>query len=240
LVSSTKTTLKDLARHTGEVIVAAVAPATQIVAQLAPKPVADIVLVSERAPVELAARAVGYAQITGGQIHSIKDFVDEVLRASHGKPIRSLFIGAHGVAGSQNVGESGGGGSGGGVALHLAGVAGADAAELSRLKGHFAPGAVVTLGGCEVGLGLAGEMLEGELAKLWGVTVQASADEQYPEHGLEGTNIRVARPDPSLSKGYSVATQKDAVEVPGDAAGNVPRGSPLRVASDLIALSRKL
>ncbi len=49
---------------------------------------------------------------------------------------------------------------------------------LARLRGHFLPGAVVELHGCNVGAGPAGANLLRALERFWGVRVRAGAVEQ--------------------------------------------------------------
>lgn len=60
-------------------------------------------------------------------------------------------------------------------------------AVLGRLSGHFAPGAVVELQGCQVGRGHQGRELLRQLADLWRVNVQASIDDQHFDPVLQGS-----------------------------------------------------
>lgn len=202
----------------------------------------DIAVVSEHDIVEEAAQRVGYANIKGGDLRTIGAFTEQVLAVANGRKIRSLFVGAHGDPGRQNVGQyyalfanrpS--------VSLDAYAIAdGRQLSELAPLAGNFTSDAVVTLGGCNVAAGNPGHYLLGMLARTWNVTVQASEDIQYPMQGLEGTHLVVCRPDPKLSVGYACTKQENEVVPPGDGAGALSFGSPLRVVSDLMQLGQAL
>lgn len=64
-------------------------------------------------------------------------------------------------------------------------------ADLERLRGHFAPNAVVELHGCNVALGHHGRELLRQLAELWNVRVRGGAERQFTDSGdlIEGPII---------------------------------------------------
>ncbi len=230
-------TLKNLARHTLDTAVAMAAPGPVRLAEMQKK-TADIAVVSDPDLVERLAQGVGYATIRGGDLSGVPDFTAKVLKQAQGRPIRSLFVGAHGGPGQQNVGQYYKYFSGGNAATIDVDHFDLQLSQLAPLTSHFAKNAVVTMGGCNTAEGPKGQAFLGHLAALWKVTVQGSEDIQGPEQGLEGTNIVVCRANPKLSDGYSCSKQKNEVIPPGDGAGGLQFGSPWRIVSDIIQLGQ--
>lgn len=71
---------------------------------------------------------------------------------------------------------------------------------LAQLRGHFAPGAIVELHGCNVVLGHYGRQLLRQLADLWNVRVRGGAETQWADSAdiIEGPTIE-AYPVPGHS-----------------------------------------
>jgi hypothetical protein len=128
-------------------------------------------------------------------VTSVNDMVTKVLAQSGGRPIRSLYIIGHAAPGDQSVGAGQAVDSTGTKTLVIdpstGQLAGNAEAELARLVGHFAPGAVVTLGGCEVAKGSAGQaLLQRVSTVLGGIPVDGGDRLQRLTPGMEGNVIR--------------------------------------------------
>jgi hypothetical protein len=125
---------------------------------------------------------------------SVNDMVTKVIARAGGRQIRGLTIIGHGAPGFQSVG-AGQGADTGGRSLNIDPATnllrGDGERELSRLSGRFAPGAVITLGGCRVAEGAVGRALLQRISTLLGnVIVEGAEVIQNPLPGMEGTVIR--------------------------------------------------
>jgi hypothetical protein len=148
----------------------------------------------------------GFSWLSGlftiGEIYitSVAGLVDKALaeETKKGKKIDEMFIIGHGAPGWQGVGAGKGetADPNGEKSLEVddatGKLKGAAETQLNRLKGHFAPGAVVTLGGCEVAKGTEGQKLLRAVSKaLGGVPVQGGDVAQHSiSPGSEGNVIR--------------------------------------------------
>ncbi|HVK84098.1 MAG TPA: DUF4347 domain-containing protein [Kofleriaceae bacterium] len=130
-------------------------------------------------------RALTFGEVIGG---SVQEMVDVILERAQARPIRKLTITGHGSPGRQGVQDAEGG-------LHLD-MRAVDRDQLRRLRGHFAPDAIVVLHGCNVGAGPKGEALLLMLSELWGgVSVRAGTAYQRLFGGNEGSTTTVHRDD---------------------------------------------
>jgi hypothetical protein len=128
-------------------------------------------------------------------VTSVNAMVTKVLARCQGKPIRTLEIVGHAAPGSQSVGAGQASDRTGAKVLEIRMATGTllgDAeTQLLRLRGKFAPEAVITLGGCEVAQGPQGKALLQRISTLLGnIAVQGSEHEQNPLPGMEGNVIR--------------------------------------------------
>lgn len=125
-------------------------------------------------------------------VSSVEDMVKKVEKRLGTSRIQNLFIGGHGSPGYQSVGAGSTWDSSGAKSLQvdastgkLKGVA---HGLLRRLAPRFVKGALVTLGGCQVGRD--DKLLKAAAAAL-GVPVQAGKDNQRPLlPGMEGDVVR--------------------------------------------------
>lgn len=147
----------------------------------------------------------GFTWLSGlfsvGEIYitSVTSLVNRALHATKdGKRIDEMFIIGHGSPGWQGVGAGKGeeddpdGRKSLEVDAATDNLKGTAEAQLNRLKGKFAPAAVVTLGGCEVAEGAEGQELLRAVSKaLGGVLVQGGDATQHAiSPGSEGNVIR--------------------------------------------------
>jgi hypothetical protein len=204
-------------------------------------------LVVEDAPGELITSAPFYrlAGIAGADdpiyVKSVPEMVSKLwsramgiynpqLRVPGIGVIDTLFIGGHGSSGDQSVGSGsgsdltgtkclrGGGGTLGGVA----------ASVLPALTPLFSPGAVVTLGGCEVADGVKGRNLLMAVSKaLGGIVVQGATGYQF-------TMLGHLRGDVWRARGGSVQNLGEWASIPGSTA-TPPK--PNLGAADIAAVS---
>jgi hypothetical protein len=127
------------------------------------------------------------------EVTSVSDMVTKVLaRLGSTRGIQNLFIGGHGAPSYQGIGSGTSWDTTGAKSLqldttgHLLGPAGG---WLPRLARKFASGAIVTLGGCQVGKDP--RLLQEVSRVLGGVPVQAGTDDQRPfVPGMEGDVVR--------------------------------------------------
>jgi hypothetical protein len=129
------------------------------------------------------------------RVTSVSDMVTRAVGAAGGSLIRRLYILGHGASGDQSVGSGTNFDPTGTYCLALRNDAfklrGDAEDHLKRLKGRFASGAIVTLGGCYVARGDKGKALMIRVSTLLGnVDVDASESLQKPWPGTEGIVVR--------------------------------------------------
>jgi hypothetical protein len=129
------------------------------------------------------------------RVADVTDVVVQALaalrRAGDGSQIKSMYITGHGLPGYQGVGA--------GVLRDITGerslqvnpatgrLLGTAGGRLALFHGRFSNDAIVTLGGCQVALGAAGqELLKAISRALGGVPVQAADGNQTGFPGMEG------------------------------------------------------
>lgn len=134
-----------------------------------------------------------------------KQLVDNVIARAKGTPIERLEIIDHGEPGCQKL-------NGAPLCSYSKGKFWM-APELAALKGKFAPGAVLTLGGCSVGEGEDGKRLLAMLAKELCVTVRAGEAEQRPPPGLEGPVVQCSA-DGECTRAWNEALLPKANKTP--------------------------
>jgi hypothetical protein len=128
-------------------------------------------------------------------VTSVRDMAIKVIARAGAAKIRSLYVVGHASPGNQSVGAGKIADATGMRSLVLdpatGKLAGAGEGELARLRGRFAPKAVVTLGGCEVAKGPGGIALLRRISAVLGdVRVQGGDRLQRLLPGMEGNVIR--------------------------------------------------
>ncbi len=133
--------------------------------------------------------------LTVGEIYhtSVKDMVSKIIKHIGSSRIQNLLISGHGSPGYQSVGAGTSWDTTGNKSLQLEPgtmyLLGDAEMHLRSLNNHFAPGAIVTLGGCEVGKDL--DLVKAVSMALDGRPVQAGTANQRPlVPGMEGHVIR--------------------------------------------------
>ena len=126
---------------------------------------------------------------------SVNDMVSKVIARCEGKKIQHLYVIGHAAPGDQSVGAGQAVDTTGQKALTIdegKGKLFGDAeTHLARLRGKFAPEAVVTLGGCEVAKGEKGKALLRRISTVLGnVRVEGGDTLQNALPGMEGNVIR--------------------------------------------------
>jgi hypothetical protein len=127
-------------------------------------------------------------------ISSVRDMVGKLGRLLEPAwRLDRFYILGHGSPGFQAAGCGTGGDSTGNLSLQLGSdgeLLGDARTWLPYLRTFIAPGCVVTLGGCQVGAGAAGQALLSKVsAALGGVSVQAGTADQGPRPGIQGNII---------------------------------------------------
>ncbi len=138
---------------------------------------------------------------------SVSDMVNKIeTRLGRGRKIQNLFIGGHGAPGYQSVGAGSGWDTTGAFSLQVDSsnglLLGTAEAQMNRLGRNFAPNAIVTLGGCQVGRDTI--LLKAVSKSLGSVPVQAGTANQRPlVPGMEGAVIRCTSTSTCTNMGTS-------------------------------------